>query len=52
MADPPRGVTGAANHGGVDTWPVNGQAFPRVQVITIADLLAGRRPSTPQLTLP
>jgi hypothetical protein len=39
MAEPPRGVIDAANHGGVYTWPVNGQMFPRVQVITVADLL-------------
>jgi hypothetical protein len=39
MAEPPRGVIDAANHGGVCTWPVNGQMFPRVQVITVADLL-------------
>src|SRR6185437_5472802 len=25
--------------GGVCTWPVNGQMFPRVQVTTVADLL-------------
>jgi site-specific DNA-methyltransferase (adenine-specific) len=52
MTGRPRGVTDAANHGGVYTRLVNGQTFPRVQVITVADLLAGRRPSTPQLMLP
>jgi DNA modification methylase len=52
MAEPPRGVIDAANHGGVYTWPVNGQTFPRVQVITVAELLAGRRLSMPQLMLP
>lgn len=52
MAEPSRGVADAANHGGVYTWPVNGQTFPRVQVVTVADLLAGRRPRMPQLLLP
>ena len=33
------------------TWPVNGQTFRRVQVITVADLLAGKRPRVPQLML-
>jgi NACHT-associated inactive restriction endonuclease len=28
MAEPPRGVIDAANHGGACTWPVNGQMFP------------------------
>jgi DNA modification methylase len=52
MVPPPRGVIDAANHGGVYTWPVNGQTFPRIQVITVADLLAGKRPRMPQLRLP
>ena len=52
MAAPSRGVIDAANHGGVYTWPVNGQTYPRIQVITVADLLAGKRPRMPQLMLP
>jgi DNA modification methylase len=52
LADPPRGVIDAANRGGVYQWPVNGQTFPRLQVITVAELLAGRRPTMPQLMLP
>lgn len=52
MATPTRGVLDAVDHGGTYTWPVNGQTFPRVQVITVADLLAGKRPRVPQLMLP
>ena len=52
MAEPTRGVLDAANHGGTYTWPVNGQTFPRVQVVTVAELLAGHRPSMPPLMLP
>jgi hypothetical protein len=52
MATPTRGVLDAVDHGGTYTWPVNGQTFPRVQVITVADLLAGKRPRMPQLMLP
>jgi hypothetical protein len=52
MADPTSGVIDAANHGGLYEWPINGQAFPKIQVITIADLLRGQRPSTPPLMLP
>ncbi len=36
--EPTHGVLDAANHGGTYTWPLNGQTFPRVQVIT-----AGRK---------
>jgi hypothetical protein len=49
MADPTRGVIAAAAHSGVYTWPVTGQTFPRVQVITVADLLAGGLPYIPHL---
>lgn len=52
MAEPSRGVIDAANHGGTYTWPVNGQAYPRIQVITVADLLARKRPEMPLLDLP
>lgn len=52
MAEPTRGVLDAANHGGTYTWPVNGHVFPRIQVITVAELLAGRRPAMPPLMLP
>jgi DNA methylase/NACHT-associated inactive Restriction Endonuclease 1 len=52
MATPTRGVLDAIDHGGTYTWPVNGQTFPRVQVITIAELLAGKRPDMPTLITP
>jgi DNA modification methylase len=52
MAEPARGMVDAANHGGHYTWPVNGQVYPRVQLITIAELLAGRRPNMPPPMLP
>jgi hypothetical protein len=52
MADPPRGVVEAANHGGSYTWPFNGQPYPRIQVITVAELLSGKRPDMPPAILP
>jgi hypothetical protein len=52
MASPPRGVIDAADHGGAYTWPVNGQSYPRIQVITVADLLARKRPDMPPPILP
>jgi DNA modification methylase len=52
LAQPTLGVHDAANHGGNYTWPLNGQTFPRVQVITVRDLLKGKRPDMPQSLLP
>jgi hypothetical protein len=52
MTEPTQGVLDAVNHGGVYTWPVNTQVYPRVQVITIADLIHGRRPNMPPPILP
>lgn len=47
-----KGVTDAVNHGGVFTHPANGQKYPRLQHITIADLLAKKRPQVPPTFLP
>jgi NACHT-associated inactive restriction endonuclease len=52
MANPTKGVLDAGNHGGTYTLPVNGQTFPRVQVITVAELLTAKRPKTPLTLLP
>lgn len=47
LASPTRGMLDAANHAGYYTWPPNGQRFPRVQIITVADLLNFKRPKMP-----
>ena len=52
MAEPTPGVRDAANHGGTYTWPLNGQTFPKAQVITIGELLKGTRPNMPPPLLP
>jgi DNA modification methylase len=52
MAEPTPGIMDAANHGGTYTWPVNGEVFPRVQVITVRDLLNGKMPEMPSLLMP
>lgn len=49
--EPTRGMIDAANHGGTYTHPANGQTFPRLQIITTTELLAGKRPVLP-LVLP
>ena len=52
MAEPSPGVLDVADHGGSYTWPVNNSTFPRIQVITIKELLEGKRPKMPTLMLP
>ncbi len=46
------GMIDAANHGGSYTWPVNGTTFPRVQLITAAQLLKGELPNLPPVLTP
>lgn len=52
LEEPTRGMTDAANHSGVYTWEWNGESFPKVQIITIAELLKGERPKLPPSILP
>lgn len=52
MAEPTRGVLEAVNRGGTYTHPANGQTYPRVQLITVAELLQGKRPTMPPTLLP
>ncbi len=47
MVAPTPGMVEAANHSGSYTWPVNGQSFPRVQIITVPELLNVKRPKMP-----
>jgi hypothetical protein len=49
---PARGVLNAVNHGGIYTWPINGHSVPKLQVITVAELLDGKRPQMPTLITP
>ena len=52
MAEPSPGVLAAVNRGGSYTWPVNGSTFPRIQVVTVRELLEGKQPRMPTLMLP
>lgn len=52
MADPTRGMVEVAQRSGYYVWPVDGRTFPRVQIVTVMDLLGGRRPSMPTPFLP
>ncbi len=52
MVPPTPGMVEAANHSGSYTWPVNGQSFPRVQIITVPELLNFQRPKMPPPLIP
>ncbi|TFB85835.1 restriction endonuclease subunit M [Cryobacterium algoricola] len=52
LTDPTRGVKDAIDHGGVFTHPANGQQYPLLQHITIAELLSGKRPQMPPTLSP
>ncbi|WP_314218855.1 DNA methyltransferase [Streptomyces zaehneri] len=52
LRNPTPAMREAANHSGIYTYPVNGQKYPRVQIISVADLLSGVRPNVPTSLLP
>ena len=52
QATPTGGILDVVNHSGSYTHPANGQQFPRLQVITTAELMAGKRPLMPPTFLP
>jgi len=49
---PTRGMIDEANHAGTYRHPAYTGVFPRVQIITIDDLLAGKKPNMPPTMLP
>lgn len=51
-APPTKGMIDEANHAGVYQHPNYSQAFPRIQIITVDDLLAGKRPAMPPVVMP
>lgn len=52
QTEPTRGMLDEMNHAGNYTHPGNGQTYPRIQIITTTELLAGKRPSMPPTMLP
>jgi DNA modification methylase len=47
-----KGVQDAIDHGGVYKHPANGQTYPRLQQVTIKELLDGKKPQMPPTVLP
>ncbi|AVE00430.1 DNA methylase [Streptomyces phage OzzyJ] len=52
MNEPTKGMVEAANHSGAYNHPANGQRYPKVQIMTVRDLIDGKRPKMPTALLP
>lgn len=49
---PTRGMIDEANHAGTYQHPHYAESFPRIQMVTVDELLSGKRPKTPPTMLP
>ncbi len=52
LANPTRGMTKEAQHSGSYTWPVSSEAYPRIQCLTVEQLLNGERVKMPTPLMP
>ena len=52
LGPPTRGMTSAQKRAGVYKWPVTGRDYPKAQIITIEELLEGKRLDMPPAFLP
>lgn len=52
LSEPTRGMKDEAARSGSYTNLFTGQSYPKVQVLTVAELLAGKRPKMPTVLLP
>lgn len=52
LAKPTKGMMDAANHAGTYEWPVNGQTYPKIQIVTVQELLDGKRIDMPPSLTP
>lgn len=52
MDTPTRGCIDAANRGGTYKHPFTGQVFPKIQIISVPELLNGKKPQMPLTVLP
>jgi DNA modification methylase len=49
---PTPGMIDAANHAGIYEWPMNKQTFPKIQLVTVEELLNDRKPTMPPALTP
>ena len=52
LEQPTRGIRDAVDHSGMFEWPVNRKSYPKVQILTIEQLLDGARADMPTPLLP
>ncbi len=52
MKPPTKAMREVANTSGVYKHPGDGREYPRIQIITVAEMLEGRRPKLPPTLLP
>ena len=52
LTQPTRGMTELADHSDTYTVPLTGARYPKIQIITVAELLGGKRPQMPTAILP
>jgi hypothetical protein len=52
MTPPTPGMKEVAQKSGAYEWPITGKRYPRVQIITVDELLAGKRPDMPTPFIP
>lgn len=52
LTEPTKGMREVGNGSGSYAWPVDGRTFPKVQLLTVADLLAEKRLNMPTSFLP
>ncbi|MCL1802001.1 MAG: restriction endonuclease [Promicromonosporaceae bacterium] len=52
LREPTKGMVDAANKTGAWIHPANGQTYPRMQIITVSEMLAGKKPHLPPIVLP
>jgi DNA modification methylase len=52
LTQPTRGMTDEMNHAGTYTHPASKEVFPKIQIITVDELLKGKKPKMPPTILP
>lgn len=52
LGEPTRGMKDEANKAGNYDAELTGQTFPKIQILTVADLMAGKAPKMPTAILP
>jgi site-specific DNA-methyltransferase (adenine-specific) len=52
MREPTAGMQEVAQRSGIYEWPITGRRYPRIQILTVDDLLAGKRADMPTPFIP